>query len=308
MLKPTLIARGAVFMPSASRDGSTLAWSNREDGTRDIYLQRHGQTTRLTSDAEVDTEPALTPDGDVLLWSRRSEGGEWDLYEYSRGEILPFLTDEGPQRKPRFSSDGSTLVFEDRGGVGLMRDGERQHFAKADNNQESRRPRVNADGTRVFWERFNATDRTTTLWMRDQDGVEKALLKPDSKWTSYDINAEGTKLTYGVQTDEGEDLKVWDLTTNEVSDLAGKAGVNESFPTMSPYGVTTYYNLVDFRGYPKVDSYIFRDREGVKEELVTRHPSGRDLFPQLSPDGQELYWMWIDNNDPNDRIIYKADA
>ena len=86
MLTPTLIARGAVFPPATNRDGSRMAWSNRKNGTRDIFVLQDGKTTQLTQDSEIDTEPTLSPDGDILIWSRRVEG-DWDLYQSLDGQI-----------------------------------------------------------------------------------------------------------------------------------------------------------------------------------------------------------------------------
>lgn len=294
-------------MPATNRDGSVLAWSNRTEGTRDIFVRRNGETTRLTTDSEVDSEPTMTPDGETLVWSRRVEG-DWDLYlSDSQGKIKPFLTENGAQRKPRFSADGSTLVFEDRGGIGIMRDNKRDWIAQPPGNEQLQNPRTNEDGSRVFYERFNADQRSTTLWMRDQNGTEKPLLTPEDGWTGYDIDKEGQRVTYSVWTEEGEDLKVWDLTTNAVTELANKAGVNESFPAVSPDGETTFYNLTDFRTWPKVNAYIFQDRNGEKQELVTRDPTGRDLFPQVTPDGKHLQWMWIHDEDPNNRALMQAE-
>jgi Tol biopolymer transport system component len=309
LIKPQVIARGPVFMPASSQDGAVLAWSNRLDGTRDIFIQRDGETQRVTTDSEVDSEPTLTPDGEILIWSRRTEDS-WDLYEAtSDGVVSPFLTDPGPQRKPRFSTDGSTLVFEDRGGIGVMKDGRREWIAKAKGNEQSQRPRVNHDGTRVFWERFDAQTRTTSLWMRDQHGAEKQLLTPDDSWTGYSFDKEGEKVTFSVWSEAGdEDLKVLDLATNTVSDLANKEGVSEVFPSVSPDGESTFYNIIDYRKNPEVTAYIFRDKNGEKEELVTRDLVGRDLFPQATPDGGKLHWMWIDNQDPNNRALMQADV
>ena len=305
MLTPTLIARGAVFSPATNHDGTVMAWSNRKNGTRDIYMRRGDETMAVTSDSEVDTEPALTPDGEVLIWSRRV-GQDWDLYQYLDGVVEPLVEGPGAQRKPQISADGSTLVFEDTDGVGVMRDGERQLLAPAEGTEISRRPRLSADGERIFWERFDQSDRTTTLWMRDQNGSQKPLLTPEDSWTGYAISNDGQKITYSVWTDKGEDLYSWDLTTNERKAVANKEDVNESFPSVTNDGKTTYYTLSDFRTYPKVNTYLFRDTDGVKEELVTRDPVGRNLFSQVTPDGNLLTWMWISDDDPNDRALFQA--
>lgn len=283
-----------------------MAWSNRTENNRDIFVRRNGETTAVTQDSEIDAEPALSPDGDVLIWSRRTEQ-DWDLYisvDNGPGEAL--IAEPGPQRKPVFSADGSTLVFEDRGGIGVWRGGEREWIAEPNDSEVSQNPKVSEDGTRVFWERFDQNSRTKTLWMRDQDGAEKALLSPEDAWTGYAVSKNGQQLTYSVFTDKGEDLKVWDLASNEVSDLANKEDVNESFPAVTLDGRSTFYSLADFRKWPKVDTYIFHDREGKKEELVTRDPVGRHLFPQVSSEGNLLHWMWIDDADPLDRALYAS--
>jgi len=307
MLTPKLIARGAVFPPATDKNGTVLAWSNRKNGTRDIFLQREGETVQLTNDPAVDTEPALSPDGDILIWARR-EQGEWDLYQKAGDGIEPFLAEPGVQRKPQISHDGSTLVFEDRNGVGILRDSEREWLAPPEGTEVSQNPRVSHDGSRVFWERFDKADRSTTLWMRDQNGVSKPLLTPDDSWTGYTTSRNGRQLTYSVWTDKGEDLVEWELDTNERRAVANKEDVNESFPSVTEDGETTYYTLADFRGYPKVNTYLFQDYQGEKRELVTRDPKGRNLFGQVTPDGQKLHWMWIDDNDPMNRALYFSET
>jgi Tol biopolymer transport system component len=218
------------------------------------------------------------------------------------------INDPGPQRKPLFSTDGSTLVFEDRGGVGILTDDGREWIAQAEGNESSRRPRVNHDGTRIFWERHDAENRTTSLWMRDQNGTEKPILTPEDKWTGYSIDKEGQKVTFSLWSEAGdEDLKVLDLKTSTVSDFATKEGVSEVFPSVSPDGESTFFNIIDYRKNPEVNAYIFQDKNGQREELVTRDPIGRDLFPQVSPDGKAINWMWIDNQDPNNRALMRAD-
>lgn len=308
MLTPTLIARGPVFPPATNRDGQVMAWSNRKSGTRDIYLRRNGETTQLTNDKEIDTEPALTPDGEVLIWSRRTADKDWDLYQSVEGDIFPLISDPGPQRKPQMSGDGSTLVFEDRDGVGILRDGVREHIALPEGTEISRRPRVSHDGSRVFWERFDQSDRSTTLWMRDQEGEVKPVLTPDDSWTEYAISRNGRQITYAEWTDKGKDLHVWDMDTDQRRPLAAKEDINEAFPSVTPDGQTTYYNMADFRTWPKVNTYLFRDREGKKEELVTRDPIGRDLFCQVTDDSKMLTWMWIADDDPNNRALFAADV
>ena len=76
---------------------------------------------------------------------------------------------------------------------------------------------------------------------------------------------------------------------------------------MSSDGVSTYYNVVDFTEWPRVDAYLHRHSPEGNELLVSRDPNGRSLFPGLSGDDQQLNWMWISNDNPVDRALYIAD-
>lgn len=308
MLTQRLIARGAVYPPAANRDGSKLVWSNRSDGTRDLFTQKDGQTVRLMQDEEVDIEPAMTPNGDRLLWSRRVNK-DWDIYEMVDGTAKPLFTEKGAQRKPAFSADASTLVFEDRGGIGVVRDGKRELIASPEGTEISRKPRVSADGSRVFWERYDTQARTQELWMRDQDGVEKPVLDKESGWTRAAISRNGRQVTYSAFGEAGgEDLFVWHLDSGKRETIADKAAVGETFPVVSQDGETSYYNLIDYRGYPKVNAYIYRDHKGEQDELVTRHPLGKDLFPQLSPNDEQMSWVWVEDDNPANRALYVMDV
>lgn len=308
MLTPSLIARGAVYPPAVNRDGSQLVWSNRSEGSRDLFVHQGGETRRLTQDPELDIEPALTPSGDRLVWSRRVEK-DWDLFEMVEGKPTLLYGGPGAQRKPVFSDDASTLVFEDGGGIGIVRDGKKERIAPPEGPEVSRKPQVSEDGSRVFWERYDTSTRTKTLWMRDEAGVEKPLLTPESKWTGATISRNGRQVTYSAFSESGtEDLMVWHLDKGQKSAVADKQAVGEMFPAVSADGETSYYNLVDFRGYPKVDAYIFRDQNGEKDQLVDRHPLGRDLFPQLSPDDGRMNWVWVSDDDPANRAIYNMDV
>ena len=227
MLNSKMIARGPVFVPAVNHDGSKLVWSNRTDDHRDLFAYEDGQTVRLTNDAEVDMDPALDSVNDRLVWSRRAEDG-WDLYEMLEGVPTPLYTEEGDQRKPQFSADGSTLVFEDDGGIGVVRGDRRITIAKAQGTEVSRRPRVSDDGSRIFWERFDQATMSTTLWMRDEDGKDRPLLAPSTGWSGYSISRNGQQLTYSAFSEEGEDLHVWHLDNGVREVISDKAAVARS--------------------------------------------------------------------------------
>lgn len=308
MLTPRLIARGAVYPPAVNRDGSKIIWSDRSEGTRDLFTQKDGATVRLTQDKALDIEPAMTPSGDRLVWSRRVNK-DWDIYEMVDGKPQPLFTGKGAQRKPVFSADVSTLAFEDNNGIGVVRNGKRELIPKPEGPEILRKPRLSEDGRRVFYERYDAQARTQEFWMRDEDGVNKPILDKESSWTRAAVSRNGRQVTYAAWGESGgEDIFVRHLDTDKRGVIADKAAVGESFPVVTRDGETTYFNLVDYRGFPKVDAYIFREENGSLEELVDRHPDGRDLFPALSPDEKQMNWVWVSDDDPANRALYVMDV
>jgi Tol biopolymer transport system component len=79
--------------------------------------------TRLTADAGLTTDPALSPDGKLLAYaSDRSGDGSLDIWlqQVAGGEPIRLTRDPADERDPSFSSDGSKIAFHsDREGGGV---------------------------------------------------------------------------------------------------------------------------------------------------------------------------------------------
>jgi Tol biopolymer transport system component/predicted Ser/Thr protein kinase len=70
--------------------------------------------TRLTSDAGLTWEPAVSPDGKLLAYSSdRSGEGNLDIWvqQIAGGEPIRLTGDPADEREPAFSSDGSRIAF-----------------------------------------------------------------------------------------------------------------------------------------------------------------------------------------------------
>ena len=112
-IKPLTANPLAEFTPTLSRDGKVLAWSQSEsrDSDSDIYLYNlaNGQKEIIGEDGVEERDPALTPDGSLLAYTRMGEGKS-TIQLRQNGKTVP-LTIDGSSGFPSLSSDGRTIAW-----------------------------------------------------------------------------------------------------------------------------------------------------------------------------------------------------
>ncbi|HWC47356.1 MAG TPA: hypothetical protein VG448_00545 [Solirubrobacterales bacterium] len=105
--------------PSFSADGHTIAFA-REGDVFAIRADGSGEK-RLTSGAEVDSRPLISPNGRVVVFLRATTAGApRDLYTVSinGGSPHPIAASPGDEHEASFSPDGRTIAFVRTSAVG----------------------------------------------------------------------------------------------------------------------------------------------------------------------------------------------
>lgn len=109
---------GASFDPSFSPDGSQVAFTKGYGGLSDStgwygqgvsVVDIDGGRHRALTEGPVDTQPAWSPDGDVIAFVR--EEGRLMVVPASEGEAELVYEDSKGVRSPQWSADGDRIAF-----------------------------------------------------------------------------------------------------------------------------------------------------------------------------------------------------
>jgi imidazolonepropionase-like amidohydrolase/Tol biopolymer transport system component len=203
----------------------------------------NGTPQRLTSEANLEFEPAFSPDGNTLAWVTWSdeEFGAIKTLRLNQRRATPqkITTEEGIYRTPSFSPNGQTLVFRRDGGnnhqghaytqnPGIytmpVAGGEKKLIRSGGNN-----PIFNASGERIFYQ-AGTNFRSVDLNGQDEKHHFRSQYalgftpSPDNKWIAFH---ELYKVYIAPMPQVGSDI---DLSANTkaipVTHVAKDAGYN----------------------------------------------------------------------------------
>jgi Tol biopolymer transport system component/DNA-binding winged helix-turn-helix (wHTH) protein len=242
------------LLPRYSPDGKNIAFISRRSGTTEVWTARSDGTSpvRLTflgrDDLEMDVD--WSPDGQQLVFTASSAGGNYDMYLIAAQGGLPERVTATPEdeRFPSFSRDGRWIYFTSRKGGREPQIWKRPR-AGGTTVQVTRHGgvagRESPDGRFLYFAKRDETGGPLGIWrMSLTSGHEEQIVEQGvPRW--WDVYDRG--VCYGVLSPEGSGaIECYDVLTRTVTRL----GVFETAPlrlgfSLSPDGQSILITRVD---------------------------------------------------------------
>jgi len=225
--------------PSFSADGHSIAFV-REGDVFAIRADGSGEK-RLTSGAEIDSRPQISPNARVVLFERRTAaGGPRDLYTVSvnGGSPHKIAASAGDEHEASFSPDGKTIVFVRTSAVGtgsnddiytVRPSGAKLRRLTSSSGIDEYAPNV-LNGTIVFSRGKNVEGASAyaDVYKMGIDGkkVKKLIAGAGSAYVE-DVTANGRTILF--RRDQGLWVKQLGGKGRKLSELPDNAHVNSVF-------------------------------------------------------------------------------
>ena len=264
-----------VGAPAPAPDGTACAvtvttWDlgKNESRSRIWWLPLEGAARPLTSDEVSSSEPTISPDGRMLAFTRRKEGGRAQLH------VLPL--DGGEARSltdlplgafdPRWLPDGSGLVF----GAMVVKGHLTPEATKSELERRDKAPvkaHVTEERFYRYWDTWLTTGEVPHLFHLDlATGVIRDLIPSSERWFEwmdpsgqFDIAPDGSEVAYSAfEFDTAQSLIrtcVWTvpLAGGEPKCLARDDGGEDVRPRYTRDGRAIVFGR-------QVDPYFYADR------------------------------------------------
>jgi serine/threonine protein kinase/Tol biopolymer transport system component len=159
-------------------------WVTRPAATPTLSVRR------LTFDSGLTTDPALSPDGQLVVYgSDRAGGDNLDIWrqQLATGEAVALTSDPADESEPAFSPDGSRIAFRserDGGGIYVVSvfGGDARLVAT-----KGRRPRFSPDGASIAYWIQGAPFYTGSVFIAPAAGGSPSPVRPEFASARYPI-------------------------------------------------------------------------------------------------------------------------
>ena len=294
-----LVLAGLLFFMAAcgSSGGDRLVFVSENSGDADIYLFElgSGELVPLTSSANREYGPALSPDGKFVAYVSEEDGqGDIHSVDLAAEETNRLTRVAGDDHTPRWDPDGDTLAFvSTRDGnpeVYVMElVGGRQTRITSDDAQD----RLGDWSPGGVWLAFvrPGTDGEGGIWVRNPGGVNAIQLtdgndadpvwSPDSRRIAFVRNEEGNADIYVVERLKDaswqDETRLYRLTNHADHDLS---------PAWSSEG-----DIIAFVTYRDGNAEIYTMLDDGSDQLRLTTNTADDLDPVWSPDGKSIAFV-----------------
>lgn len=156
---PTTILPGHLTFPAVSPDSRSMVFVSSATGSGDIRSRdtQSGQIGQLTTTPVSEMFPLYSPDGSMLLFSRKNDGGQ-DVYEMpiAGGAETLVAGGAGDQTRPGYTADDGVVWFdgsrgEDHWDLVAMVGTTKKTLARDVRLPHRARPALSLDGRWVAW-------------------------------------------------------------------------------------------------------------------------------------------------------------
>jgi Tol biopolymer transport system component len=282
---------------SISRDGERLSYSAVRETSNLRSLEIDPETAQVIGEPEVITDgarsfygPDPSPDGERLVFA--STGGQEDLFVVDLdGENLRRLTDDGHRdRTPRWSPDGSRIVFySNRSGryeIWTIRpDGSDLRRLTDERKHELHNPAWSPDGRRIAAATLTGNDDSGRLFVYDVD--EDAVVQGRSE-LSLELKLGSTPVVSSWSRD-GRWLLI-SVSGSQNHTLVYDMDAGEVTKTLDVWGRPTWLDNGETALTAEGETVERLDVESGRREQLFTPESGSVYDVEVGSDGRRLVY------------------
>lgn len=271
-------------LPLIAAAQGKIVFTSTRDGNFEIYSMDASGTnqTRLTTNADEDFFPSLSPDGTKIVFSSKRDGNDEIYIMNVDGTNQTRLTNSpGIDYESSFSPDGSKIIFSS------MRDGNLEIYLMdanganqtriTNNSAADRAASFSSDGSKIVFE-SNRRGFCFEIYVMNANGTNQTRLTDDNSGAEChhnpSFNPAGNKIVF---SDSGSTAGLHIVDSN---------GSNRTLLFHAPFGMESYPSFS-----PDGSKIVFASGGG-SSDIYTINANGTDPYQLTSTVGTNTAPSW----------------